>query len=231
MLEHGRYPSIIKLAKYGEQYELNPSARPLVMCEYSHAMGNSCGGFKEYWDVINQYGVLQGGFVWDFVDQGLISYCEHIASAHSMVTAHHSKAQYSTDLDSCVTPITSTTPQSPRHRVGCDVGLESRSSDWLEHPDSDAFPGADAATCPFSKISDMREICRVRGFGGFVVTDFLQAHSECISYVNAPGEGGSCVLSFPRGKIAALEYRDCSRCCLARRALVRTGDCCMRVWS
>ena len=45
--------------------------RPLIQCEYSHAMGNSSGGFKEYWEVIRRYPKLQGGFIWDFVDQGL----------------------------------------------------------------------------------------------------------------------------------------------------------------
>lgn len=45
--------------------------KPLVMCEYAHAMGNSMGGFKEYWDLFEKYDKLQGGFIWDFVDQGL----------------------------------------------------------------------------------------------------------------------------------------------------------------
>lgn len=45
--------------------------RPLIMCEYAHAMGNSEGGFKEYWDLIRKYPKLQGGFIWDYVDQGL----------------------------------------------------------------------------------------------------------------------------------------------------------------
>jgi beta-galactosidase len=45
--------------------------RPLIQCEYSHAMGNSCGGFKEYWDLVRKYPKYQGGFIWDFVDQGL----------------------------------------------------------------------------------------------------------------------------------------------------------------
>ncbi len=44
--------------------------KPLVQCEYSHAMGNSMGGFKEYWDLYEKYDKLQGGFIWDFVDQG-----------------------------------------------------------------------------------------------------------------------------------------------------------------
>jgi beta-galactosidase/beta-glucuronidase len=45
--------------------------RPLVMCEYAHAMGNSCGNLKEYWDAIAKYQRLQGGFIWDWVDQGI----------------------------------------------------------------------------------------------------------------------------------------------------------------
>lgn len=45
--------------------------RAIVMCEYAHAMGNSPGGLKEYWEAIERYPRLQGGFVWDWVDQGL----------------------------------------------------------------------------------------------------------------------------------------------------------------
>ncbi|MGP1477208.1 MAG: glycoside hydrolase family 2 TIM barrel-domain containing protein [Phocaeicola sp.] len=43
--------------------------KPLIQCEYAHAMGNSEGGFKEYWDLFRKYDNLQGGFIWDFVDQ------------------------------------------------------------------------------------------------------------------------------------------------------------------
>ena len=45
--------------------------RPIVMCEYAHSMGNSTGNLKEYWDVIRANDRLQGGFIWDWVDQGL----------------------------------------------------------------------------------------------------------------------------------------------------------------
>ncbi len=44
--------------------------KPLIQCEYAHAMGNSLGGFKDYWDLYRKYDALQGGFIWDFVDQG-----------------------------------------------------------------------------------------------------------------------------------------------------------------
>lgn len=46
--------------------------RPLVMCEYIHAMGNSCGSLADYWDAIRTHPGLQGGFVWDWVDQALV---------------------------------------------------------------------------------------------------------------------------------------------------------------
>ncbi len=48
--------------------------RPLILCEYAHAMGNSLGGFARYWQAFRQYPRLQGGFVWDWVDQSLIKY-------------------------------------------------------------------------------------------------------------------------------------------------------------
>ncbi len=54
-----------------EKYAKSNPARPLIQCEYAHAMGNSEGGFREYWDLIRQYPHYQGGYIWDFVDQGL----------------------------------------------------------------------------------------------------------------------------------------------------------------
>ncbi len=55
-----------------EHYASDASkTKPLIQCEYAHAMGNSGGGFKEYWDLVRKYPKYQGGFIWDFVDQGL----------------------------------------------------------------------------------------------------------------------------------------------------------------
>ncbi len=54
-----------------EKYAQGDNPRPLIQCEYAHAMGNSMGGFKEYWDIIRKYPKYQGGYIWDFVDQGL----------------------------------------------------------------------------------------------------------------------------------------------------------------
>ena len=57
------------MEKYGQRTD---ATKPLIQCEYAHAMGNSQGGFKEYWDLIRKYPNLQGGFIWDFIDQALL---------------------------------------------------------------------------------------------------------------------------------------------------------------
>lgn len=54
-----------------ERYVSSNPERPLIQCEYAHAMGNSMGGLKEYWDLVRKYPSYQGGFIWDFVDQAL----------------------------------------------------------------------------------------------------------------------------------------------------------------
>ena len=67
------YPSIERLVNYAKSME-NVKAehkRPAIMIEYAHAMGNSVGNLKDYWQAIEKYDVLQGGFIWDWVDQSL----------------------------------------------------------------------------------------------------------------------------------------------------------------
>ncbi len=54
-----------------EAYGSEPRDRPLILCEYAHAMGNSVGNLQEYWDAIYASDHLQGGFIWDWVDQGI----------------------------------------------------------------------------------------------------------------------------------------------------------------
>ena len=63
------YATIEDMVAYAE----NDPQRPFIQCEYAHAMGNSVGNLQDYWDVIEKYDVLQGGFIWDWVDQGLKS--------------------------------------------------------------------------------------------------------------------------------------------------------------
>jgi beta-galactosidase len=57
---------------YIERYARENPDKPLILCEYAHAMGNSTGNLQDYWDVIEKYDALQGGSIWDWVDQGLL---------------------------------------------------------------------------------------------------------------------------------------------------------------
>ena len=61
------YYNVGKLEKRAEKY----TDRPWILCEYAHAMGNSVGNLQEYWDLMEKYEHLQGGFIWDWVDQGI----------------------------------------------------------------------------------------------------------------------------------------------------------------
>ena len=61
------YAGIRDIERYAQRY----NDRPLILCEYEHAMGNSEGNMKDYWEAFEKYPNLQGGFIWDWVDQGL----------------------------------------------------------------------------------------------------------------------------------------------------------------
>lgn len=54
-----------------EAYARRNPKKPFILCEYSHSMGNSTGNLKKYWDLFDKYPVLQGGFIWDWIDQAL----------------------------------------------------------------------------------------------------------------------------------------------------------------
>ncbi|WP_032815534.1 glycoside hydrolase family 2 TIM barrel-domain containing protein, partial [Bacteroides xylanisolvens] len=60
------YPNMWKITEYRK----SGKQRPFIMCEYAHAQGNSNGNFKDLWDIIYDSPNLQGGFIWDFMDQG-----------------------------------------------------------------------------------------------------------------------------------------------------------------
>src|SRR6266487_4581582 len=57
---------------YLPKYDSSHPTKPLIMCEYAHAMGNSVGNFQDYWNIIESHPSLQGGFIWDWVDQGML---------------------------------------------------------------------------------------------------------------------------------------------------------------
>ena len=66
------YPSIDELVEWADVIAPRiGESRPLIMCEYAHAMGNSSGSLSDYWRVIREKSGLQGGFIWDWLDQGL----------------------------------------------------------------------------------------------------------------------------------------------------------------
>jgi len=78
-LQNPMYPAIKDLVAFAQQNPKNAdydSRRPFIMCEYSHAMGNSCGCLKDYWDAIYAHRGLQGGFIWDWIEQGILKKSE-----------------------------------------------------------------------------------------------------------------------------------------------------------
>jgi len=62
------YPEISLIVEYAEK---RTDERPIIMCEYSHAMGNANGSLSDYWNAIESHHGLQGGFIWDWIDQGI----------------------------------------------------------------------------------------------------------------------------------------------------------------
>ncbi|NRF89463.1 DUF4981 domain-containing protein [Paenibacillus frigoriresistens] len=66
-IESQMYSRIEKIEEYAQR---NPK-KPFILCEYSHAMGNSCGNLFKYWELFDKYPVLQGGFIWDWIDQSI----------------------------------------------------------------------------------------------------------------------------------------------------------------
>jgi beta-galactosidase len=65
------YPAIDSIIEWAADQKHPDRSRPLVMCEYSHAMGNSNGSLADYWDAFEKYPGLQGGFIWEWIDHGL----------------------------------------------------------------------------------------------------------------------------------------------------------------
>ncbi|MFN8464527.1 MAG: glycoside hydrolase family 2 TIM barrel-domain containing protein [Caldilineaceae bacterium] len=64
------YPGVERLEALAQQLDAGGDPRPVIMCEYAHSMGNATGNLPEYWEIVAMYPRVQGGFVWDWVDQG-----------------------------------------------------------------------------------------------------------------------------------------------------------------
>ncbi len=106
------YPPIERIVKYAQK---NPD-RPMIFCEYSHAMGNSSGNLKDYWVEIRKYKALQGGYIWDWVDQGIQTKDENGIEYLAYGGDFNSK-RYHTDLNFCLNGLVrgdrSPSPQLP----------------------------------------------------------------------------------------------------------------------
>ena len=100
------------------------------MCEYSHAMGNSNGSLKDYWDLIESQPGLQGGFIWDWVDQG---YLEHDADGRAYYGFGGDYGDFPNDANFCCNGVVwpDRTPHPgiwEHHRIGAAVARASRAT-------------------------------------------------------------------------------------------------------
>lgn len=86
-----------ELLKYVEEGH----QKPFILCEYAHAMGNSMGGFDEYWALFRKYPVLQGGFIWDLVDQGLRRKDSKSGRMYYAYAGDYNKYDYKADNNFC----------------------------------------------------------------------------------------------------------------------------------
>jgi beta-galactosidase len=99
------YATIDAMVRYAERPD---ATRPYIQCEYAHAMGNSVGNLQDYWDAIEKYPILQGGFIWDWADQGLARSLRDGDAPRGPLTANLGEFLYGgdfgdrpTDLDFC----------------------------------------------------------------------------------------------------------------------------------
>ncbi len=97
---------------------LGTDDRPFIWCEYSHAMGNSNGNFQEYWDLIESQDKMQGGFIWDWADQGLASYDEQGNLSWSY-GGHFEPENVHNDQNFCLNGVVGTdrTPHPALHEI------------------------------------------------------------------------------------------------------------------
>lgn len=91
------YHSIERIVEYAERHE----NKPLILCEYAHAMGNSVGNLQDYWDAIESHKELQGGFIWDWVDQGLLEHTEE-GEAYFAYGGDYPHAPVKSDSNFCI---------------------------------------------------------------------------------------------------------------------------------
>jgi hypothetical protein len=159
------YPSIGYIEKYAQQKQ----DRPLIMCEYAHAMGNSTGNLQDYWDVIEKYDHLQGGCIWDWVDQGLLKKDENGVEFFA----------YGGDFG----------PKDvPSDGNFCANGLVS--ADRTPHPALNEVKKV-YQHIKTSAINTGKGIIKIENGYFFIPLDFVDLHWEVIADGNVTGSGSS----------------------------------------
>lgn len=98
------YSSIESIVKWAQENNAN-DRRPLILCEYSHAMGNSNGSLGDYWDAFEKYHGLQGGFIWEWVDHGIL---QHTPEGNEFYAYGGDFGDKPNDLNFCCDGIVST---------------------------------------------------------------------------------------------------------------------------
>ncbi len=148
------YSSIASITSYAQ----GSPYRPLILCEYAHAMGNSLGNFQDYWDAIETYPALQGGCIWDFVDQGLRKF----SSGTTTVADHSSYSNNATAYADFVTGFAGqgmdgyaiAGTSSSVDVTGGALTLEA----WVK-------PGANTSHAPIIAKGDRQYVLKVAGNG------------------------------------------------------------------
>ncbi len=115
------------------QYVKEGHKKPFILCEYAHAMGNSMGGFDEYWQLFRKYPQLQGGFIWDFADQGLRRY-DSEGRMYYAYAGDYNKYDYKTDNNFCNNGIVS--PDRKLNPHAHEVAYQHQSI-WTKLQDTD----------------------------------------------------------------------------------------------
>ena len=177
------YAGIDYLKRYGVPFSkqhdqsIEPKQRPLILCEYAHAMGNSVGNLQDYWDVIESHAYLQGGCIWDWVDQGLHQPIPTVYQLDDLVTKQSLTIHGSVDLNNGV--------------AGCILGASNPALDLTGPLTIDVrfvCPPQFAGQCPLVSKGDHQYLLRISESGDvhFVLFD-TQWHQLSAEAAFQPG--------------------------------------------
>ncbi|MGF1448718.1 MAG: glycoside hydrolase family 2 TIM barrel-domain containing protein [Opitutales bacterium] len=162
--------------------------RPLILCEYSHAMGNSNGNLAEYWDAFHKHRGLQGGFIWDWVDQGLV---QRDAQGREYWAYGGDFGDEPNDANFCINGLVwpDRTPHPALHEAK-----------HLMQPVSVALKTLKDRTVILHNRQDFSDLSAFRGHWQLLADDQTVQSGEFEPPATAPGEKSTLVLDFPLPK-------------------------------